>query len=120
MVRINERQPGEIGSKDPRFARLPLWAQGEITRLERSVAWWQVQATAGPDESDTFVQRVELEQPLGRRAEIAFQLGGEKGRILAQLVDAETVEIAASSSSIATGLRILPRSGNCVRVQIAE
>jgi hypothetical protein len=119
MVRINKRQPGEIGSKDPRFPRLPIWAQEEITRLERSIAWWQAQATAGPDESDTFVQRVELEQPLGRRVDIAFHLGEGRGRILAQLIDSETVEIMGMSRK-GGFLRVLPRSSNALRVQIDE
>lgn len=60
--------------------RLPKWARDELDRLERTVDWWKAKATAGPDESDTFVDEITMSgadpafegRPLGIQPTVRF------------------------------------------------
>lgn len=62
------------------LARLPKSVQQEIKRLVGSVDYWKKKATAGPEDSDTFADRIPgVEEfggrPLGRRVSVIFQHG---------------------------------------------
>lgn len=65
-----------------RRARLPQWAQQELARLESSVADLKRKLTAGPEDSDTFVDHMgHMERtPLGQRPRVTFHLDEEGAR----------------------------------------
>lgn len=61
-------------SGDPKFDRLPKWAQNRIEQLEANVEYWQKKANEGPEDSDTFIQQYLPEnKPLGNSPIVLFK-----------------------------------------------
>lgn len=56
------------------ITKLPRWAQDRIEVLERDKEWWMAKATAGPEDSNTFVHHLmdTPDTPLGDRPLITF------------------------------------------------
>ena len=56
--------------------KLPKWAQQEISRLERDLAYARAKLAAGPEDSNTFAEPYgAAPRPLGTGTLIRFQLG---------------------------------------------
>lgn len=69
-------------------SKLPKWAQREIERLTNNVEYWQNKATAGPDNSDTFVRRYGAPNtPLGSGETILFIQEGESDARMARGIE---------------------------------
>jgi hypothetical protein len=61
-------------------SKLPRWAAQHIDKLEKDVAYWKELATAGPDNSDTFVSwPMDHPKPLGAGYNIRFVTGPSHG-----------------------------------------
>ncbi len=54
-------------------SKLPKWAQSELSRLRAAEARWKKHATAGPEESDTFIRYWTGERPIGRGTTVEFR-----------------------------------------------
>lgn len=89
---------------------LPKWARDELARLERDLEWWQAKATAGPDDSDTFVQELTLDmgtaeghdgRPLGRRPTIRFGPRADRLAVEATRRDDGSVEVRVPDGQLA-------------------
>lgn len=105
--------PEEVAAK---LARLPKWAQVEMGRLTANAEYWKDKATAGPEDSNTFVQDFVASKPLGESPIIQFWLD-EKRVLMAGLVqraDALRLEIRVDDGSGA--IKALPISGNTLAV----
>lgn len=96
-------------------SKLPKWAQQKIDTLERDVAHWKEKATAGPEESDTFVAFSSERRPLGKRAYIEFQvLPGHRGQITAYLDD-DAGELVIHGGD---RIMVLPQASNAIRLRM--
>lgn len=94
---------------EAQIARLPVWARRERDRLAQEVDYWRQQATAGPANSDTFVDRLgDDDRPLGTGTRIRFQHG--PGRW-----DHLTVRLARGAQDGSVWLEI--QSGEALEVQ---
>jgi hypothetical protein len=96
---------------------LPKWAQQELHRLERDLESWRSRATAGPEDSDTFLWGGgiggEHDKPLGRRAQILFRFGKRWHDEFQVQLKGEELWINGGD-----GLAVLPHSSNVVKLRI--
>lgn len=96
--------------------KLPKWAQREIERLGRDVEYWKAKATAGPDNSDTFIAQHPVDTPLGDSPRIRFVLPNG-GRIEAHIVE-DHLQVRSEGSSGA--LHVVPSAANSIRLRLGE
>lgn len=107
------------GQGDPSFDRLPKWAQSRIEVLERDVEWWTEKATAGPENSDTFVrQAYDKVQPLGDSPRIEYRFS-EKAMdsIEAHLVIYDGKPALRISSNGGDPIIVTPSASNSIYVR---
>jgi len=99
---------------DDREARLPVWAQHELTRLRRNNADLKARIALGPEDSDTFAHpTAETPTPLGRGAQVQF--GPAEHNFKVEYEDGE-LKIYTSSGRLLT----LPESTNVVTHRISN
>ena len=101
-----------------RLEKLPKWAQDEISRLERDLAYWQERASIGPDESNTFAHPYsEFPTPLGMDAQIEFRSRGPgPGKKLRVMLDSHgDLDVNGDDS-----IMIFPYSGNGVKIRLGR
>lgn len=105
----------------PDRTNLPKWAQANLARLEADMKYWQDKATAGPADSDTFVDGGfgSPSTPLGRRPNITFYLVGGPGdpgqfsnRFDVMLTSRGELQVSAGD-----GLVVQPWASNVVRIR---
>lgn len=99
-----------------REAKLPKWAQQELGRLRRDLEAAQKRLTAGPEDSDTFVQSYSYgDIPLGDSPSILFKVGES-------WQDKFTVRREGKYLNVMGGgmIAVMPRGGNVVRIFIEE
>lgn len=103
--------------RDVRFAKLPKWAQAEVDRLTRDVAYWKRKATAGPEGSNTFIDAFPAEErtPLGDSPQIAFTFGDRWHDMFRVRLDERELYVSGGD-----GLLIQPQSSNVVRLRIGR
>lgn len=95
-------------------ARLPQWAQREITRLQREVAHLRERLETGPEDSDVFAHPYsESPTPLGKDACIEFHLNGRSERLTVRINEDRMLSIMGSDS-----IEVLPHSSNLVEIKI--
>lgn len=96
--------------------KLPKWAQQEIDRLERNVEYWKARATAGPNNSNTFVRNSHHDDdtPLGAGPIVRFFPGPGRG-----WADVVEVNIVGDQVRVCGGdlLGIFPSSSNSFTVK---
>ena len=101
--------------------KLPVWAQNEISRLERDVEYYKTRLAAGPEDSDTFANpHDDAPTPLGQGTLIQFGVRpGPRFRVRLQdrrgRVDDERPELEISADDM---LEIIPWASNVVRVRV--
>lgn len=101
-----------------RLENLPKWAQMEITRLESDVEYWKMKATAGPEDSNTFLEYGMDNTPLGDSPHVVFRTGAA-----ASNMDDITIHINAERQLQIHGNRpisIQPVASNLVYVRIRD
>ncbi len=104
---------------DEREDRLPKWARQKIETLRGDVEFWKAKASAGPEDSDTFVATMygELDRPLGRGETIRFIQGRDEWNrevgIEARLESNGRVFITTRDGP----LKITPWASNCCYVE---
>jgi hypothetical protein len=97
-------------------SKLPKWARDYVAKLESDVEYWKDAATAGPENSDTFIRRgLENDTPLGEGVTIRFKLQGERNAIEARLEDGALVVRTSWH-----GIVVLPQASNSIRVTEAR
>ena len=110
----NARQKAE------RIAKLPKWARQEIERLEKNVAHYVAQLTAGDGDSDTFANPYSTaKRPLGRGTTIEFVLGQDRfGRDKRIRVRTETRHDGTVVLDVSGGygIVVLPRASNSIEI----
>lgn len=105
-----------------RFDRLPKWAQSEITRLKSNVNYWKAKATAGPDDSDTFVWNGLGDMtPLGDSPTVAFypksiQRGGIESGFHAR-IDGKRLRVTSPGAEM---VLIHPSASNSFYVEVDQ
>lgn len=95
---------------------LPKWAQLEITRLEGAVEDWKVKATAGPENSNTFVRNFGHDDtPLGDSPRVVFKMEGTAGRR-----DEITVHLTDGRLRVSgdRAVQIMPSASNSIYVEM--
>lgn len=101
---------------DAQRERLPKAVRYELERLESDVEYWKAKATAGPEDSNTFIQGGGLDRgsdtPLGNSPRIDFEPDGIYSRITARLTKDGWLELNGYENII-----VSPRSGNLVWVK---
>lgn len=111
-----KRNPGIID----RFERLPKWAQQEIERLQRSVEWWQQQASVGPEDSTVFAEpHSDAPRPLGTDPVVRFQNPLDPQSMLDVMrmkPGSAVLEIRSNQGAI----EVSPQSGNVIRVRATD
>lgn len=98
--------------KAERIAKLPQWVQRELRRLERDVEDWKTQATAGPEDSNTFIQRFGNDTPLGDSPRVQFRLGEGWHQSIEVRVEGDHVIVHGGS-----GLLVEPRAANSISLR---
>lgn len=100
------------------LSKLPVYARREIERLTADLAHWKAQATDGPEDSDTFVDRIigieGMEgRPIGTGTRVLFQHGaGDRQAVEVHVADG-AVQIRSANGG---DLIIQPLSTNTCRV----
>ncbi len=77
---------------DEQLAKLPKYARMEITRLRRDNESYREKLTAGPENSDTFVDSYDNTRPLGTGERIKFVLSRREDGRVEEYVDARIDE----------------------------
>lgn len=103
---------------------LPAWARTRIEDLERRQAEllaWIEQLSAGPDDSNVRVRNsVHPDRPLGRNAQVAFDLGGPGQRSFITVEHSAerpgTLEIRVVSDRTGMTLLTAPVVSNHIRL----
>lgn len=97
------------------LTKLPKWAQREITALEGSLAHERARLSAGPEDSDTFVDPyAEAPRPLGKGPLVEYRLGTLRDeRIHVRLNEYGDVEVRGTR-----GIVLTPHASNVVLVRI--
>jgi hypothetical protein len=105
--------------EDPKFLRLPKWAQQRITTLESDVEWWTKKATAGPENSNTFVRHgFDDWTPLGQFPRIEFRLSERPmDNIEVTLVRYDNAETLRISTGGGDPIIVLPSASNSIYVR---
>ena len=97
--------------------KLPKWAQAEIARLERSVAYWQAKASEGPEDSTVFLDDFsDAPRPLGEDPIITFKrcgMGLADIRVSRMKPGSNVLDISCTEGT----LEVTPQSGNVIRVR---
>ena len=95
-------------------SRLPKWAQAELLRLESDVDYWKARASAGPEDSDTFIHQWEHPTPLGHGPVIRFQLTGDD-----QFRDGIQVRRSGDAILVHGGdtLQVEPQASNALKIR---
>lgn len=102
--------------------RLPKWAQDRISQLEADVEYWKRLATAGPEDSDTFVRHyADDDKPLGAGQRISFRWTDGRGEWpgfteIEAYIDGDHLTVRASNG----GLYVQPSASNSIRVRVVE
>lgn len=102
------------------FDRLPKWAQQRIETLEANVDYWKKKATAGPENSNTFVTThgLEVDQPLGTGPTVRFMLKGEVAHAWRNSVDARVTKEGRLLLMGTDSIAVFPQSSNVVEVEL--
>lgn len=99
------------------ITKLPRWAQQKIETQQRDIEYWKNIANAGPDNSDTFIDRyISENKPLGERPTIVFLLA-DGNRIQVRLDESRHFVYA---TSIDHSVVVQPQSSNVVRVGVQD
>jgi hypothetical protein len=92
------------------LARLPKWAQNEITRLRADLEYNEKKLAAGPADSLVFADPYsDTPRPLGNPT---VEFGTERGRRFRVRLDADGLLEVSSDE----GLKIQPRASNVIRL----
>lgn len=99
-----------------RIARLPTWAKQLVRQLDDSVDYWRRKATAGPDESDTFVWGADArgERPLGTGPSIVFRPDGTQDEFRVYL-DGDVLNVSVGGR-MSRALLVIPVASNYAHV----
>jgi hypothetical protein len=106
---------------EAKIARLPKWAQSELDRLTKDVAYWKAKATEGPEDSDTAVAHgghPEVLQNLQPGARVLFQTGA--GMLEAHVKDGRLAIRCERVGKLRAGgyVKVLPHSSNVILVDV--
>lgn len=95
---------------------LPKWAQNEISRLERDLAYERDKLAQGPENSNTFAEPyATTPRPLGENPNIEFRLGDKWGDKINVRIEGDKLQILGGSR-----ITIFPESSNTFSVGVAE
>lgn len=98
-------------------ARLPVWAQREIERLERDLASARAKLAVGPEDSDTFADPYSADRrPLGRGTTIEFVLDDDRDRIRVRLDQDSRGRVYLDVNASSSCLTLQPRSSNAIEI----
>jgi hypothetical protein len=94
--------------------RLPKWAQDELARLDREVAYLKGKLAVGPEDSDTFADPfASAPRPLGRGTRIRFTpKDAERAHFDVTLQDDGSLEVHADYM-----LAVIPQASNMIELR---
>lgn len=99
-----------------RRAKLPKWAQHELERLERDLAYAKKRLADGPEDSRVFADPYsDPPRPLGRDTSIDFKLGEGWGQRINVRIEDDGIKIMGGNR-----LSIIPKASNVVHIRTAE
>lgn len=102
--------------RDARFERLPKWAQQEIERLERDLAYAKERLAEGDSESRVFADPyADPPRPLGYDTAVEFRFGDHWSDKIHIRIDGDGLKVMGGSR-----LSITPEAANVVRIGTRE
>lgn len=103
-------------SSDDRRQRLPKWAQQELQRLERDLAYAKARLAQGPEDSRVIADPYsDPPRPLGSDTSIDFRFGdGWSDRINVRIDDGG-IRVMGGSRLVVT-----PEASNVIRIETRE
>ncbi len=109
-------QADNAATIDPRRAKLPKWAQREITRLECDLAYAKDKLAAGPEDSRVFADPYsDPPRPLGHDTSIDFVLGEKWGDKINVRIDGNGIKVVGGNR-----LAVIPNASNVVYIETVK
>src|SRR5579872_5677056 len=106
-----------------RIAKLPVWAQDEIYRLERKLEEMTAHAeklSAGPEDSNVRIRDyVYADRPLGRNVPVDFMLPDGYVQVSHSKHDDDALEIKVVGSGRKHSVSVTPQTSNSFKVRLA-
>jgi len=95
------------------ITRLPKWAQDEFLRLQYNEVYWKKKATAGPEDSNTFIQHYPENRPLGDSPRIVYRWGDQE--VMVCIMDGH-LRVEAQHGA----LHVIPSASNSIRLRVGD
>jgi len=97
-------------------SKLPKWAQREIERQERDIAYLQGKLAAGPENSDTFADPYSegAMRPLGRGTTVEFRINPQS-KIRCRVMNTHRGPVLDVNGDV--GIYIEPTASNAIRIR---
>lgn len=96
------------------ITKLPQWAQQHIRTLEHNVEHWKKKATAGPEDSNTFIRNyIADDTPLGDSPRIAFRPGGDEFTVY---IVNDYLRVEARHGA----LHVIPSASNSIHLRVGD